>query len=40
LRTQFTDCLLVIAPRHPERFESVAALCRLPHSAGNVAITP
>lgn len=28
LRTQFTDCLLVIAPRHPERFESVAALCR------------
>jgi len=28
LRKQFGDCLLVLVPRHPERFESVAALCR------------
>lgn len=28
LRQQFRDCLLVLVPRHPERFESVAALCR------------
>ena len=28
LRTQYSDCLLVLVPRHPERFESVAALCR------------
>jgi 3-deoxy-D-manno-octulosonic-acid transferase len=28
LRKQFGDCLLVLAPRHPERFEAVAALCR------------
>jgi 3-deoxy-D-manno-octulosonic-acid transferase len=28
LRQQFGDCLLVLVPRHPERFESVAALCR------------
>jgi len=28
LRKQFSDCLLVLVPRHPERFESVAALCR------------
>ena len=27
LRKQFPDCLLVITPRHPERFETVAALC-------------
>jgi 3-deoxy-D-manno-octulosonic-acid transferase len=27
LRKQFRNCLLVIAPRHPERFESVATLC-------------
>ena len=27
LRRQFSDCLLVLVPRHPERFESVAALC-------------
>jgi 3-deoxy-D-manno-octulosonic-acid transferase len=28
LRQQFRDCLLVLVPRHPERFESVAELCR------------
>ena len=28
LRKQFSDCLLVLVPRHPERFESVAASCR------------
>ena len=28
LRKRFSDCLLVLVPRHPERFESVAALCR------------
>jgi 3-deoxy-D-manno-octulosonic-acid transferase len=28
LRKQYSDCLLVLVPRHPERFESVAALCR------------
>ncbi|MEN8205302.1 MAG: lipid IV(A) 3-deoxy-D-manno-octulosonic acid transferase [Pseudomonadota bacterium] len=28
LRKQFGDCLLVLVPRHPERFEFVAALCR------------
>ena len=28
LRKQFSDCLLVLVPRHPERFESVTALCR------------
>jgi 3-deoxy-D-manno-octulosonic-acid transferase len=28
LRTQFRDCLLVLVPRHPERFERVAELCR------------
>ena len=28
LRKQFGDCLLVLVPRHPERFESVATLCR------------
>lgn len=28
LRKQFRDCLLVLVPRHPERFESVAELCR------------
>ncbi len=28
VRKQFSDCLLVLVPRHPERFESVAALCR------------
>jgi len=28
IRQQFNDCLLVLVPRHPERFESVAALCR------------
>lgn len=28
LRKQFADCLLVLVPRHPERFESVAELCR------------
>jgi len=28
LRKQFRDCLLVLVPRHPERFEPVAALCR------------
>jgi 3-deoxy-D-manno-octulosonic-acid transferase len=27
LRKQFSDCLLVLVPRHPERFEPVAALC-------------
>jgi len=27
LRQQFPDCLLVITPRHPERFETVATLC-------------
>ena len=27
LRRRFSDCLLVLVPRHPERFESVAALC-------------
>jgi len=27
LRKQFPGCLLVITPRHPERFETVAALC-------------
>jgi 3-deoxy-D-manno-octulosonic-acid transferase len=25
---QFSGCLLVLVPRHPERFESVAELCR------------
>lgn len=29
LRKQFANCLLVLVPRHPERFESVAELCRL-----------
>ncbi|MEZ5541537.1 MAG: lipid IV(A) 3-deoxy-D-manno-octulosonic acid transferase [Pseudomonadota bacterium] len=28
LRRQFADCLLVLVPRHPERFEAVADLCR------------
>ncbi len=28
LLRQFPDCLLVLVPRHPERFESVAGLCR------------
>jgi 3-deoxy-D-manno-octulosonic-acid transferase len=28
LRKQFRDCLLVLVPRHPERFEHVAELCR------------
>lgn len=28
LRRQFGDCLLVLVPRHPERFEPVADLCR------------
>ena len=28
LRKQFVDCLLVLVPRHPERFDAVAALCR------------
>ena len=28
LRKRFSDCLLVLVPRHPERFETVAALCR------------
>jgi len=28
LRKQFADCLLVLVPRHPERFESVTELCR------------
>ena len=28
LRRQFRDCLLVLVPRHPERFEPVAELCR------------
>ena len=28
LRKQFNHCLLVMVPRHPERFEAVAALCR------------
>ena len=28
LRERFSDCLLVLVPRHPERFESVAELCR------------
>jgi 3-deoxy-D-manno-octulosonic-acid transferase len=28
LRKRFGDCLLVLVPRHPERFGAVAALCR------------
>ena len=28
LREQFRDCLLVLVPRHPERFASVTQLCR------------
>ena len=28
LRKQFGNCLLVLVPRHPERFERVAELCR------------
>jgi 3-deoxy-D-manno-octulosonic-acid transferase len=28
VRKQLGDCLLVLVPRHPERFESVAELCR------------
>jgi 3-deoxy-D-manno-octulosonic-acid transferase len=28
LHKRFADCLLVLVPRHPERFEGVAALCR------------
>ena len=28
LRKQFSHCLLVLVPRHPERFEPVATLCR------------
>ena len=28
LRKQFRDCLLVLVPRHPERFGHVAELCR------------
>jgi 3-deoxy-D-manno-octulosonic-acid transferase len=28
LRERFADCLLVLVPRHPERFETVAELCR------------
>jgi len=28
LRKRFADCLLVLVPRHPERFETVAELCR------------
>jgi 3-deoxy-D-manno-octulosonic-acid transferase len=27
LRQQFSDCLLVLVPRHPERFEEVNSLC-------------
>ncbi|AFI83594.1 lipid IV(A) 3-deoxy-D-manno-octulosonic acid transferase [Methylophaga nitratireducenticrescens] len=28
IRSQFRDLLLIIVPRHPERFDRVAALCR------------
>ncbi|MDT8310887.1 MAG: lipid IV(A) 3-deoxy-D-manno-octulosonic acid transferase [Methylophaga sp.] len=28
VRSQFNDLLLIIVPRHPERFDRVAALCR------------
>jgi len=28
LRRRFADCLLVLVPRHPERFDTVARLCR------------
>lgn len=28
IRKQFPTCLLVLVPRHPERFEAVAALCK------------
>jgi 3-deoxy-D-manno-octulosonic-acid transferase len=28
LRGRFANCLLVLVPRHPERFETVAELCR------------
>ena len=28
VRRHFADCVLVLAPRHPERFAPVAALCR------------
>ena len=28
LRQRFMDCLLVLVPRHPERFETVTELCR------------
>ncbi len=28
VRTQYPDCLLVLVPRHPERFETVFGLCR------------
>ena len=28
IRKRFSNCLLVLVPRHPERFEPVAALCR------------
>ena len=28
VRKQYRNCLLVLVPRHPERFESVAELCR------------
>ncbi|HCU89551.1 MAG TPA: 3-deoxy-D-manno-octulosonic acid transferase [Gammaproteobacteria bacterium] len=28
LKAKYSDLLLLIAPRHPERFDSVAALCR------------
>ena len=31
LRERFSDCLLVLVPRHPERFERVAELCRQRH---------
>ena len=31
LRERFSDSLLVLVPRHPERFESVAELCRARH---------
>jgi len=28
VRKQFANCLLVLVPRHPERFEAVASLCK------------
>ncbi len=33
VRGQFSDLLLIIVPRHPERFDRVAGLCQQAENA-------